>query len=173
MADGSGKLKVGGKAVSARRIAWELAHGPVPSGAVVRSCPDETACVRVDHLTLRGAPDESVDPQLRNRRGGGSKTEVRPGVWKLTVSAGRYEDGRQRRLHRTVQARTGTEATRALADFVAEVHSEPLPDRRTDRDVTIDDAIEQFLTEQANQAVLEADPVAEAIVLLVRRDGDW
>src|SRR5699024_2283053 len=94
VADGSGKLKVGGKAVSARRIAWEPAHGPVPSGAVVRSCPDETACVRVDHLTLRGAPDESVHPQLRNRRGGGSKTEVRPGVWKLTVSAGRYEDGR-------------------------------------------------------------------------------
>lgn len=28
-------------------------------------------------------------------------------------------------------------------------------------------------TAEANQAVLEADPVAEAIVLLVRRDGDW
>ena len=44
VADGSGKLKVGGKAVSARRIAWEQAHGPAPSGALsVKSCPDETA----------------------------------------------------------------------------------------------------------------------------------
>lgn len=146
-ADGSGKLKVDGRSVTARRIAWEIAHGPIPAGVVVNACPDDPACVRLEHLTVRGAPDEAADPRHRSPRGGGSKTEVRPGVWKLTVSAGRYDDGRQRRLHRTVHANTGTEATRALADFVSEVHSEPLPDRKRDRDVTIDDAIEQFLTE--------------------------
>jgi hypothetical protein len=108
VADGSGKLKVHGRSVSARRVAWELAHGPLPSGVVVISCPDEIACVRVDHLSIRGAPDQSVVERRRAPRGGGSKTEVRPGVWKLTVSAGRYDDGRQRRLHRTVHASTAS-----------------------------------------------------------------
>jgi hypothetical protein len=35
-ADGSGKLKVDGRSVTARRIAWELAHGPIPDGSSSR-----------------------------------------------------------------------------------------------------------------------------------------
>jgi hypothetical protein len=68
-------------------------------------------------------------------------------VWKLTVTSGRYADGRVRRLHRTVQADTEIEATRELAAFVAEVRRDPLPQRRQDRDVTVDEATEQFLVE--------------------------
>lgn len=146
-ADGSGKLKVNGRTVTARRMAWELAYGPIPDGVVVTACPDETACVRVEHLSLRGAPDEAAVPRRRSPRGGGTKTEVRPGVWKLTVSAGRYDDGRARRVSRTVHAATEAAATRALAAYVTEVHSEPLPSSRSDLDITVDDAIEQFFTE--------------------------
>ena len=47
----------------------------------------------------------------RGPRGGGSKRMVRAGVWKLTVSAGRYADGSVRRLHRTVHVRGDVEAT--------------------------------------------------------------
>ena len=93
----------------------------------MKACPDEPACVRIEHLSLRGAPDQAVDRKRRSPRGGGSKTEIRPGVWKLTVTAGRYADGRVRRLHRTVQADTEIEATRELAAFVAEVRRDPLP----------------------------------------------
>jgi integrase len=145
--DGSGKLKVGGRSVTARRVAWELVHGPLAEGVEVKACPDEPACVRIEHLSLRGAPDQAVDRKRRPPRGGGSKTEIRPGVWKLTVTAGRYSDGRVRRLHRTVPADTEIEATRELAAFVAEVRRDRLPNHRQDRDVTVDEAIEQFLNE--------------------------
>jgi hypothetical protein len=54
-ADGTGQVRIGGKLVTAPRAAWELAHGPLPPGARVRGCPDEPACVRLDHLSLDGA----------------------------------------------------------------------------------------------------------------------
>ena len=146
-ADGSGKLKVGGRTVTARRVAWELVHGPLAEGVEVKACPNETACVRIEHLALRGAPHQAVDRKARSPRGGGSKSEIRQGVWKFTVTAGRYVEGRVRRLHRTVRADSETEATRELAAFVAEVRRDPLPQQRQDRDVTVNEALEQFLTE--------------------------
>ena len=42
--DGSGKMKVDGRTVLARRVAWELAHGPLPPEVEVRSCPVDKAC---------------------------------------------------------------------------------------------------------------------------------
>jgi integrase len=145
-ADGTGKLKVNGKTVTAQRVAWELAHESLPAGAEVRACPDERACVRIEHLSVRGEPTRPAE-RVRARRGGGSKREVRPGVWKLAVTAGSYSDGTARRLHRTVHARSEAVANGELAAFVAEVQSSPLPERRQDRDVTVDEAIERFLTE--------------------------
>jgi hypothetical protein len=71
---------------------------------------------------------------------------VRPGVWKLTVSAGRYADGSPRRLHRTVHVRGDIEASQALAEFVAEVRSVARADSKVDRDVTVDEAVERFPT---------------------------
>jgi integrase len=68
-------------------------------------------------------------------------------VWKLTVTAGRYADGHVRRLHRTVRAGSEAAARRQLAGFVADVRDAPLPEHRSDRDVTVDEAVEQFLTE--------------------------
>jgi integrase len=144
--DGAGKLKVDGRTVSARRVAWELEGGPLSPAVAVNACPDDPSCVRVEHLSLRG-DTPMVDGRQRAARGTGSKMEVRPGVWKLTVTAGRFADGRVRRLHRTVRADSEAEARRQLAGFVAEVREAPLPEHRRDRDVTVDEAIELFLTE--------------------------
>jgi hypothetical protein len=126
--DGAGKLKGDGKTVSARRVAWELARSVLAAGVVVKACRDDQACVRVEHLSLRG--EAPAANRWRAPRGTGSKTQIRPRVWKVTVTSGRYADWRVRRLHRTVQANTEIDTTRELAAFVAEVRRDPLPHRR-------------------------------------------
>jgi integrase len=68
-------------------------------------------------------------------------------VWKLSVSAGRYDDGSIRRLHRTVHTTSEANATRELQAFVADVRGTVAAKSKHDRDATVDDAIEQFLTE--------------------------
>ncbi len=144
-ADGTGKLKIGGSTETAPRAAWELAHGSLPDGAKVRGCPDEPACVRLDHLTVDGisAPAKTS----RSARGGGSKRRIRPGVWQLSVSAGRFEDGSPRRFHRTVHADSELEAAAMLAAFVTEVNQQSKPVRRGQRELTVDEGIELFLNQ--------------------------
>jgi integrase len=148
-ADGSGLIKANGKPTTARRVAWELTHGPMPPGARVLGCPADPACVRIDHLSLKGgkSPAERQPARMRAPRGSGTKRQVRPGVWKLTVTAGRWADGSPRRVHGTARAATEAEASAALADLAAEVRSAPLPDGKHDRDITVDEAVERFLTE--------------------------
>jgi hypothetical protein len=41
--DGTGGLKVDGKTVTARRVSWELAHGRLADGVVVKAFPNEQA----------------------------------------------------------------------------------------------------------------------------------
>lgn len=149
LADGSGQLRVNGTVTTARRVAWELAHGSLAPGARVLACSVDPACVRVDHLTLQGgeSPTKARPAKKRAARGSGTKRQLRPGVWKLTVTAGRWVDGTPRRVHRTVRAGTDAEASAALADFAAEVRSAPLPAGKNDRDITVDEAVERFLTE--------------------------
>src|ERR687898_999621 len=134
-ADGTGLVRTGGKLYTARQIAWERARGPVPEGWQVKRC-SVAGCVRVDHLRLTPArrPPGTKRRSDRGIKGGGGKTEVRPGGWKVTVTAGRYDDGSKRRLHRMVRA--DTEATAALeqAAFAAEVRGSPLLERKQDRD---------------------------------------
>src|SRR5258706_9946276 len=75
-ADGTGKLKVDGKTVTAARVAWELVHGPLPHGVEVRACEAAKACVRVEHLSTSGTPaPPSTKARAGARRGGGSKSE--------------------------------------------------------------------------------------------------
>jgi hypothetical protein len=114
-----GELKVDGKAVTAQRVAWVLAHGALPHGAEVRACSEVKAYVRIEHLSVRGDDLQSAVGQAGRgpaRKGTGSITWVRDGVCKMTVTAGRYEDGRQRRLSETVQVGSESEAARAAGD---------------------------------------------------------
>jgi hypothetical protein len=117
-AGGIGQLRVGGKLTTARRVAWELVHGPLPPDSRLSGCPDEPRCVRVEHLALSGSAGRAT--QRRDPRGRGSKREIRPGVWKLTVYAGRNESGNHRRVSRTIHG-TEAQANHALRRFAAEV----------------------------------------------------
>lgn len=67
-------------------------------------------------------------------------------MWKLRVTHGRYADRKVRRVHKTVHAATAAEAAQALAAFVAEVHESPPIGSKAGRDVTINEAVERFLT---------------------------
>jgi integrase len=142
---GTPQLRVGRKLTTARRVAWELSHGPLAPDARVGPCPAEVSCVRLDHLTLEAGSGRS--PGRRRASGQGTKREVRPGVWKLTVAAGSYEDGRIRRENRTVHVRSAREAERELAALVAEVGGSRQVHRKADRDVTFDDAVERYIAE--------------------------
>jgi len=145
-AAGVGQVRIGGKLTTARRVAWELEHGPLPDRARVAGCPAAVACVRVEHLSLVG------DIPVRSRTavaapGSGSKREIRPSVWKLTVAAGRDERGRLRRAYRTVNG-SARDATKALAAFVTEVGTGdaiPTRDRRGQTVTEIVDAYLRFL----------------------------
>lgn len=146
-ASGAGQMRVNGKLTTARRVAWELARGPLPPDARVLPCPDDAACVRLDHLSVLESDEPVASARRRAARGSGSKVQIRPGVWKLRVTVGRYAEGSVRRVHRNVRARTAAEAAQALAAFVAEVHESPPVESKVDRDVTVNEAIERFLTE--------------------------
>ena len=72
--NGAGHLKVDGRPVLARRVAWELAKGVLPAGAQVKSCPDDKACVRVDNLSVDGFEAAvPAAPAARRPSGSGHK----------------------------------------------------------------------------------------------------
>ncbi|MEN3271915.1 MAG: hypothetical protein V7636_676 [Actinomycetota bacterium] len=93
---GVGMVRIDGKLKTVQRAAWEFAHGPLEPGARVNSCAVVRACVTIAHLSLAHASRSSaveLMPTRRRRKGAGSMREVRPDVWKLTVS-----DGERRRF---------------------------------------------------------------------------
>ncbi|MGH9095505.1 MAG: HNH endonuclease [Acidimicrobiales bacterium] len=104
---GTGRFKVDKVDVTAHRVAWELAHGPLPPNARVLSCPGNGLCVRIDHLSLGGEQEQGGSrPQARAHKGTGSMRLIRRGTWELRVTVGRWDDGRPRTLYRSVSART-------------------------------------------------------------------
>ena len=153
---GTGRVKVDGRQVTAHRLAWELTRGPLRPEERVLPCPTEPTCVRLEHLRLdaSGVP-EQIGPvgtprngkRQRNRKGGGSMREVRPGVWELAVAVGRGPDGRSQRVYRTVHARSSGAASRELAGFVVEAEAAGPPARPESRGLTMNQAVAQFLDE--------------------------
>src|SRR3954463_12776605 len=101
-------MRLGSTSASVRRLVWETANGKLSAHVRVKPCPQEPTCVRLDHLAAGGVTQPS-GPRPRSPKGSGSKQEIRDGVWKLTVHAGRYSDGSQRRVHRTVRATSATD----------------------------------------------------------------
>ena len=83
--------------------------------ARVLACPDEPACVRLDHLRLEGPTEPTRSG--RARKGAGSIRQIRPGVWKLSVTAPPDAGGNARRVHRTIRARSAGEAMEELVSF--------------------------------------------------------
>ena len=115
---GYGRFKLKGRPLLAHRMAWEIAHGPVPAGLCVCHTCDVRHCVNPAHLWLGTAADNNADmkakgrgrgPLSENRRG-----ERNPNV-KLTtadVIAIREVDG----LHRDIARRYGV--SRALVSMI-------------------------------------------------------
>ena len=137
-------IKVAGKTVTVRRAVWELGRGPLTASERVLACPDDAACVRLEHLRLGVARSSQPRPSVRKSKGGGSVRLIRTGVWELSVTT-KYADGASRRVYRTVSATSRAEAVRQLAAFVAEVDKAPAATRGKDADLTVDAAIAQYL----------------------------
>jgi hypothetical protein len=125
---GTGRMKVVKVEMTAHRVAWELAHGALSPTQRVLTCATNPACVRVDHLRVEGATEASPRRSTRARKGTGSMRVVRPGMWELRVTIGRWENGRQRSLTRTVPAKTKSAAAVLLAEFVDEISGSQLPE---------------------------------------------
>ena len=76
--DGYGHIARGGMRgpkVRAHRVAWELAHGSIPSGQGVLHHCDNRACVNVAHLFLGNCHDNNAD-MIRKGRARAPKGEL-------------------------------------------------------------------------------------------------
>lgn len=68
-ADGEryGRLVVNGRGVKAHRLAYELAHGPIPPGLVVMHTCDHPPCCRIEHLRLGTVAENNADRHAKGR----------------------------------------------------------------------------------------------------------
>lgn len=65
--NGYGKMFHCGRAAPAHRVAWELAHGPIPQGLFVCHRCDVRCCINVNHLFLGTARDNYDDMRRKGR----------------------------------------------------------------------------------------------------------
>jgi hypothetical protein len=84
--DGHGKVSFRKRTHYTHRVAYELAHGALPAGAVVRHSCDTPACVRPEHLLLGTHADNVADRIARGRSAVGTQN----GRSKLDVADVQY-----------------------------------------------------------------------------------
>ena len=65
--DGYGVVGAGGKTVRAHRVAWEVAHGPIPDGVHVLHQCDNPPCINPAHLFLGTQADNMADKVAKGR----------------------------------------------------------------------------------------------------------
>lgn len=72
---GYGRISVrrGVTPISVHRLAWELAHGPIPDGLHVLHDCDVRNCVNIEHLFLGTIVDNNKDRHKKGRYATGSK----------------------------------------------------------------------------------------------------
>lgn len=64
---GYGRIWFNGQTRRAHKIAFELAHGPIPAGLFVCHRCDTPACINVEHLSLGTPADNMRDRDTRGR----------------------------------------------------------------------------------------------------------
>lgn len=70
---GYGLLMIDGQKKRAHRAVWELAHGPVPAGLMIRHRCDNPRCCRLEHLEIGTALDNARDAVERGRHARGTR----------------------------------------------------------------------------------------------------
>ena len=141
---GGGQVGVDGKLLTAARPAWEI-ENPWPTVSASCRCAEEPACVRVDHLRLdQRAVSSASRSKKRSPRGAGTIAALKPGVWKIEVTAGVDRLGQRRRTFRTVHG-TRKDATKALAALVTEVGDGHQLLRQSDKQLTVYDLVASYL----------------------------
>jgi hypothetical protein len=73
--DGYGQITLcgrGSKTVYAHRLAWELTHGPIPAGALMRHACDNPPCCRPDHVQPGSSSENVRDAFARGRMARGA-----------------------------------------------------------------------------------------------------
>lgn len=68
--NGYGYVKHNGKVTGAHRRAYELTHGAIPHGLVIRHACDNRLCINPGHLSVGTAMDNTADALERGRQAG-------------------------------------------------------------------------------------------------------
>lgn len=84
--------------VYAHRLSYEMAHGPIPEGEVVRHRCDNPACVNPDHLLLGTQADNVRDAVKRGSHNSGHEILTRDDI---PIIRRRLADGE---LHKDIAA---------------------------------------------------------------------
>ena len=71
--NGYGAIKRGGRNLSAHRVAWEVAYGPIPEGLFVLHRCDNPPCVNVSHLFLGTQRENMRDMREKGRSNRGER----------------------------------------------------------------------------------------------------
>ena len=66
-ARGYGRLRLDGRHQRAHRLMYELHHGPIPQGYVVRHRCDNPSCIAIEHLEIGAQLDNVRDMWTRGR----------------------------------------------------------------------------------------------------------
>jgi hypothetical protein len=86
-ANGYGVTEHGGRCMLAHRVAWIVAHGPIPRGMYVLHRCDNRPCCNVEHLWLGTHAENAADMVAKGRQARGIRAGMRRGQAKLSAVA--------------------------------------------------------------------------------------